>query len=141
LQFWTKPLGLAVGWRRLLQNRALLARLNRYPKMKIDASKDLLKVEFSGIFVTRFRTRGMRISAEPDEDNSDDDLFLLDAEKPSGSRSLLSSVCDTLSVPTDGVTADVTGLAVACACFALRRPRSLPCAELRLRLTYHLLPF
>jgi hypothetical protein len=48
-----------------------------------------------------------------DEDDTDDDgIFLVDAEKPSCLRCLLSSDCDTFSVPSDGVTSDVNGPAV-----------------------------
>jgi hypothetical protein len=53
-----------------------------------------------------------------EDDTDDDDHFLVDVEKPSCLRCLLSSDCDTFSVPSDGVTSDgvtsdVNGPAVA----------------------------
>jgi hypothetical protein len=63
----------------------------------------------------QLKPKRLIIERADEDDTDDDDLFLIDAEKPSGSRSLLSSDCDTFLVLSDGVSSDVTDLAVACA--------------------------
>jgi hypothetical protein len=61
----------------------------------------------------RLKPKRLIIECAGEDDMDDDDLFLVDTEKPSCLCCLLSSDCDTLSVPSDGVTSDVTDLAVA----------------------------
>jgi hypothetical protein len=61
----------------------------------------------------RLQPKRLIIECADEDDTDDDDLFLVDAEKPSCLRCLLSSDCDTFSVPSDGVTSDVIGPAVA----------------------------
>jgi hypothetical protein len=61
----------------------------------------------------RLKPKRLIIECADEDDTDDDNLFLVDVEKPSCLRCLLSSNCDTFSVPSDGVTSDVTGPAVA----------------------------
>jgi hypothetical protein len=61
----------------------------------------------------RLKPKQLIIECADEDDTDDDDLFLGDVEKPSCLRCLLSSDRDTFSVPSDGVTSDAIGPAVA----------------------------
>jgi hypothetical protein len=73
-----------------------------------------MKAKYQAKF-KRLKPKRLITECADEDDTDDDDLFLVDAEKPSGSHSLLSRDCDTFSVPSDGVKSDVTGMTVACA--------------------------